>query len=65
MKKKGNKKMPTPRQKVIHNPIPTSLFFLKLAFLYMQSKQNTKSRIHSDNPNAYIKWVKVLKKTKM
>ena len=26
MKKEGNKKMPTPRQKVIHNPIPTSLF---------------------------------------
>ena len=26
MKKKGNKNMPTPRQKVIHNPIPTSLF---------------------------------------
>ena len=27
--KKGNKKMPTPRQKVIHNPIPTSLFLLR------------------------------------
>ena len=26
MKKKGNKKMPTPRHKLIHNPIPTSLF---------------------------------------
>ena len=26
MKKKGNKKWPTPRQKVIHNPIPTSFF---------------------------------------
>ena len=24
MKKKGNKKMPTPRHKLIHNPIPTS-----------------------------------------
>ena len=24
--KGGNKKMPTPRQKVIHNPIPTSLY---------------------------------------
>ena len=23
---KGNKKMPTPRHKLIHNPIPTSLF---------------------------------------
>ena len=28
MKKKGNKKMPTPREKVIHNPIPTSFFIL-------------------------------------
>ena len=26
MKKKENKGMPTPKQKVIHNPIPTSLF---------------------------------------
>ena len=26
MKKKGNKRMPTPKQKLIHNPIPTSLF---------------------------------------
>ena len=26
MKKKGNKKMPSPRHKLIHNPIPTSLF---------------------------------------
>ena len=25
MKKEGNKKMPTPRHKVTHNPIPTSL----------------------------------------
>ena len=27
MKKKGNKKMPRPRQEIIDNPIPTSLFF--------------------------------------
>ena len=26
MKKKGNKGMPTPKQKLIHNSIPTSLF---------------------------------------
>ena len=26
MKEKGNKRMPTPKQKLIHNPIPTSLF---------------------------------------
>ena len=28
MKKKGNKRMPTPKQKLIHNPIPTSLLFV-------------------------------------
>ena len=28
MKKKGNKKMPTPRHNDIHNPIPTSLCFI-------------------------------------
>ena len=27
MIKKGNKKMPRPRQEIIDNPIPTSLFF--------------------------------------
>ena len=30
MKKKGNKGMPTPKQKLIHNPIPTSLFVVCL-----------------------------------
>ena len=30
MKKKGNKKMPIPRQEIIDNPIPTSLFFNKI-----------------------------------
>ena len=30
MKKKGNKRMPTPKQKLIHNPIPTSLFIVSL-----------------------------------
>ena len=28
--KERNKKMPTPRHKVIHNPIPTSLFLSNL-----------------------------------
>ena len=28
MKKKGNKGMPTAKQKLIHNPIPTSLLFV-------------------------------------
>ena len=33
MKKKGNKKMPTQRHKLIHNPIPTSLFCFKILFV--------------------------------
>ena len=31
MKKKGNKRMPRPRQEIIDNPIPTSLFFNSVA----------------------------------
>ena len=34
-KKDGNKKMPTLRQEVIHNPIPTSLFHTSLSSLAM------------------------------
>ena len=33
MKKKGNKKMPRPRQEIIDNPIPTSLFMCYEAVL--------------------------------
>ena len=33
MKKKGNKKMPRPRQETIDNPIPTSLFMCYVAVL--------------------------------
>ena len=33
MKKKGNKKMPRPRQEIIDNPIPTSLFMCYAALL--------------------------------
>ena len=34
--KEGNKKMPIPRQEVIDNPIPTSLFSIKLSVhIYM------------------------------
>ena len=32
-KKKRDKKMPTPRQKVIHNPIPTSLLKILIHFM--------------------------------
>ena len=31
--KERNKKMPTPRHKVTHNPIPTSLFWLNMLFV--------------------------------
>ena len=53
MKKKGNKKMPTPRHKLIHNPIPTSLFLsspqciscsqfnVKMFFLCLMHSQQT------------------------
>ena len=33
--KERNKKMPTPRHKVTHNPIPTSLFLPRLATMYI------------------------------
>ena len=33
MKKKGNKKMPRPRQEIIDNPIPKSLFMCYAAVL--------------------------------
>ena len=33
MKKKGNKKMPRPRQEIIDNPIPTSFFMCYAAVL--------------------------------
>ena len=33
MKKKGNKGIPTPKQKLIHNPIPTSLFLFHMFLL--------------------------------
>ena len=34
MKKKGNKKMPRPRQEIIDNPIPTSLLMCYAAVLF-------------------------------
>ena len=35
MKKKGNKKMPRPRQEIIDNPIPSSLFLCYAAILLL------------------------------
>ena len=64
MKKKGNKKMPTPRHKLIHNPIPTSLFLsrpqciscsqfnVKMFFLCLMHSQQT-NKIQNSNDD---KW---------
>ena len=43
MKKKGNKGMPTPKQKLIHNPIPTSLFLSDNMFLLLDTAGTTDS----------------------
>ena len=41
MKKKGNKGMPTPKQKLIHNPIPTSLFLSDMFLLLDEESAST------------------------
>ena len=43
MKKKGNKKMPSPRYKLIHNLIPTSLFCFKFCVCCECIRQRKKS----------------------
>ena len=58
MKKKGNKKMPSPRHKLIHNPIPTSLFLSRLQcsqfdvkifpFCLMHSQQTKKQNFKAE-----------------
>ena len=64
MKKKGNKKMPRPRQEIIDNPIPISLFMYYAAVLlfvgtggailrtlvnvYTIEKQRCKDRVIND-----------------
>ena len=49
MKKKGNKKMPTPRYKLIHNPIPTSLFCLKFRLFVVNALGKEKTSSHRIN----------------
>ena len=44
--KEGNKKMPTLRQKVIHNPIPTSLLAKVVYDMYIK---NTCTLAHFEN----------------
>ena len=59
MKKKGNKKMPSPRHKLIHNPIPTSLFCLIFLFVVNASGKEKKS----SHQIGYMKFIVVLKET--
>ena len=41
MKKKVNKGMPTPKQKLIHNPIPASLFLFDMFLLLDEDTAGT------------------------
>ena len=41
MRKKGNKRMPTPKQKLIYNPIPTSLFLSDMCLLLDEDTAGT------------------------
>ena len=45
MKKKGNKKMPRPRQEIIDNPIPISLFMCYAAVLLFVGTRDAILRI--------------------
>ena len=47
MKKKGNKKMLIPRQEIIDNPIPTSLFFNKITCTVPSAKTVDFPLLHS------------------
>ena len=72
MKKKGNKKMPTSRHKLIHNPIPTSLFLsspqyiscsqfnVQMFFLCLTNKQNSEQRCRDGVMNEFVSWCRHL-----
>ena len=74
MKKKGNKKMPTPRHKLIHNPIPTSLFLsspqcisysqfnvvFSLPNAFTTNKQNSEQRCRDGVMNEFVSWCRHL-----
>ena len=53
MKKEGNKKMPTPRQKVIHTPSYIFVMLKTVALIVIKRKHNTKKH---NIYYAYIKW---------
>ena len=69
MKKKGNKKMPTPRHKLIHNPIlflssppciSYSQFNVKMFFslpnAFTTNKQNSEQRCRDGVMNEFVSW---------
>ena len=74
MKKKGNKKMPTPRHKLIHNPIPTYLFLsspqcisysqfnvvFSLPNAFTTNKQNSEQRCRDGVMNEFVSWYRHL-----
>ena len=63
MKKKGNKKMPTPRYKLIHNPIPIHLCSaLKFRLFVVNALGKEKTSSHRIN---YMKYIIDLKEAKM
>ena len=47
MKKKGNKGMPTPKQKLINNPIPTSLF---LSYTFLLDEDTAGTNLYTVEP---------------
>ena len=61
MKKKGNKKMPTPRYK---HPIPTSLFQCEDVFslpnAFTTNKQNSEQRCRDGVMNEFVSWCRHL-----
>ena len=52
--KERNKKMPTPRHKVTHNPIPTSLFLPRLQRTFSCRQLRCQDVVLFALPNAYI-----------
>ena len=73
MKKKGNKKMPTPRHKLTHNPIPTSLFLSSSQCISIQcedvsslpnafttNKRNSEQRCRDGVMSEFVSWCRHL-----
>ena len=66
--KERNKKMPTPRHKVTHNPIPTSLFCFNMLFVCLYVclfVMNALGKANSKTSSHPIACVVVLEDTKM